>query len=397
MRINRLSKNESEFVMKKTIKYTLLTCLFLITCVCSLTSCENRPDWMPNIYIEGLPELHVEVVDQGFAPTCGNAGLTDGAHCSICGIVSKSQEVIPPTENHSFVIDGAIAPTCTVDGLLEGSHCEVCGLIVKKQAVIPAPGHFFVSYDGYTFCNRCMAEPSGELSYELNSDKASYTVIGIGTCRESDIIIPSTYNNLPVTGIGDRAFYCCFDITSIAIPSSVTTINGGAFYGCSSLTKITIPDSVTKFNTNGAFYGCSSLTNITIPSCVSSIGTHMFYGCVGLTDITIPNNITSIGSYAFAYCSGLVDIVIPDKVTSIGEYAFYNCTGLTEVTIPRSVTIIDDFAFNCCSELTKITYNGTTKEWNSIVKNTYWDGVTSSYTIYCTDGEIAKDGSGKYY
>lgn len=53
-------------------------------------------------------------------------------------------------------------------------------------------------------------------------------------------------------------------ITSINIPSSVTTISYGAFYQ-SKLTSIDLPASVTSIG-NYAFYYCSSLTSITIRS-----------------------------------------------------------------------------------------------------------------------------------
>jgi hypothetical protein len=42
--------------------------------------------------------------------------------------------------------------------------------------------------------------PASEgLEYELNEDGTSYSVIGIGTCEDTDIVIPSTYEGLPVT------------------------------------------------------------------------------------------------------------------------------------------------------------------------------------------------------
>ncbi|MCR5664202.1 MAG: leucine-rich repeat domain-containing protein, partial [Oscillospiraceae bacterium] len=48
-----------------------------------------------------------------------------------------------------------------------------------------------------------------------------------------------------VTGIGDRAFDCCYGLTSITIPDSVTSIGEVAFHECRGLTSVTIPDSVT--------------------------------------------------------------------------------------------------------------------------------------------------------
>ena len=60
-------------------------------------------------------------------------------------------------------------------------------------------------------------------------------------------------------------FQNCRSLTSIEIPSGVTSIVSNAFYYCSSLTSIEIPSSVTSIG-NDAFDSCSSLTSITILS-----------------------------------------------------------------------------------------------------------------------------------
>ena len=48
-----------------------------------------------------------------------------------------------------------------------------------------------------------------------------------------------------------------------------------------------------------AFQDCSGLTSLTIPSSVTSIGAWAFSGCSGLTSLTIPSSVTSIGGEAF--------------------------------------------------------------------------------------------------
>ena len=153
--------------------------------------------------------------------------------------------------------------------------------------------------------------------------------------------------------LGDYAFYGCSGLTSLTIPSSVTSIGGEAFRDCSGLTSLTIPSSVTSIG-DYAFFGCSSLTSLTIPSSVTSIGNNAFYGCSSLTSLTIPSSVTSIGYAAFSDCSSLTSLTIPSSVTSIGEAAFSGCSGLTSLTIPSSVTSIGNYALKGCSGLTSI-------------------------------------------
>ena len=94
----------------------------------------------------------------------------------------------------------------------------------------------------------------------------------------------------------------------------------------------------TKYTSNdklgySAFYGCSGLTSLTIPSGVTSIGIAAFEYCSGLTSLTIPSGVTSIGDSAFRGCSGLTSLTIPSSVTSIGDWAFEGCSGLTSIYV----------------------------------------------------------------
>ena len=153
--------------------------------------------------------------------------------------------------------------------------------------------------------------------------------------------------------LGNYVFYGCSGLTSLTIPSGVTSIGYGAFAGCSGLTSLTIPSSVTEIG-ESAFNGCSGLTNLTIPSSVTKIGYYAFRDCSGLTSLTIPSSVTSIGIGAFSDCSGLTSVTIPSSITSIAESTFRDCSGLTSLVIPSSVTSIGDAAFYGCNGLTSI-------------------------------------------
>jgi hypothetical protein len=57
---------------------------------------------------------------------------------------------------------------------------------------------------------------------------------------------------------------------------------------------------------------------------------------------------------------------------------------------------IGDVAFATCTSLTSISYTGTVEQCKSLSEGTSWDESTHDYTIYCTDGTIAKDGTVTY-
>jgi hypothetical protein len=174
------------------------------------------------------------------------------------------------------------------------------------------------------------------------------------------VTIPSS-----VTSIGDEAFRFCISLTGITISPSVISIGNSAFAYCESLANITIPPSVTSIG-NRAFVCCKSFTNITIPPSVTSIGDELFLECENLTNINIPSSVTSIGFGMFSGCISLTSITIPSSVISIEVNAFLNCNSLTSITIPSSVTSIGDAVFVGCSSLTDITVDAQNPAYASI-------------------------------
>ena len=165
-------------------------------------------------------------------------------------------------------------------------------------------------------CTVCgLPESSAGLGLELNPDGRGYTVVGIGSCTSTDIVIGS-YNNLNVTAIGENAFKRCEAIESVTLNPALTSIGESAFESCSSLKSIVIPDGV-EYIARGSFSYCSSLESVTLPSSLKKIDRFMFEGCSSLTDVRIPNKVTGIGYNAFKGCKSLKILFIPESVTDI--------------------------------------------------------------------------------
>ena len=123
--------------------------------------------------------------------------------------------------------------------------------------------------------------------------------------------------------------------------------------------KITIRDGTTSIADNAFAYllASRSVTSITVPSGVTSIGKSAFSTCYELEEVILPDTLTIIGESAFSGCNSLRNVTIPDSVTSIGELAFFGCTALTSATISGGLTSIGKSVFSNCSALDNVTIN----------------------------------------
>ena len=192
--------------------------------------------------------------------------------------------------------------------------------------------------------------------YTYVKNDTGITITGYKGILVEEAEIPSEIDGLPVTGIGEKAFYECVDLRGIAIPDSVTSIEKAAFWGCSSLNGITIPDGVITIG-EGAFGECTSLKEMIIPDSVTGMDYSVFLGCTELRSVVFSKNSTYIPDYSFEGCTNLTDIDIPDGVTGIGNAAFSGCAGLNSIAIPYSVTSIGNMALSGCEGLRGVAIN----------------------------------------
>jgi hypothetical protein len=282
---------------------------------------------------------------------------------------------------------------------------------------------------GETFGGRPTAvwTPLTQVSFNHTTNNSTITITGY-TGALDVVAIPGVINGLPVTRIGDGAFYSCTNLSTITIPNSITNIGSRVFEACNRLSSITIPGSVTRIELE-AFRGCGRLNTIMVDvfnPAYSSVDGVLFdkgpatliqcpEGRVG--SYTVPAGITGISSNAFYACTNLTGITIGSGVTQIGDGAFNGCTSLTGITVnalntfyrseegvlfdngqatliqyppgrlegyytvPSSVTRIGDGAFSGCASLIGIYFSGNAPDLGLSV----FDGADQS-TVYYVSG-----------
>ena len=158
------------------------------------------------------------------------------------------------------------------------------------------------------------------------------------------------------------------DISSITLPSTLTTINTGAFWNNYNLKSVTCL-ATTPPTVNGSNFSASSDTlYVPVQSLSAYQGSTMgskfstvtyipglvitYSSSVDLTGYStwLQNNVNTLGSsYDSATQTG--SIMLNYDVTKIGIGAFANCTTITELGLPKGLTEIEENAFNGCDNL----------------------------------------------
>ncbi len=152
-------------------------------------------------------------------------------------------------------------------------------------------------------------------------------------------------------------------LTTIVLPSSLTTIEPYAFAECYALEYLTIPQSVTRIG-QGAFLNCTLLKDLDIPANIREIEAETFYGCTALQGIWLPEHITRVGDLAFAGCASLRSISLP-SATYIGHNAFNGCSSLTELSLPKA-EYLGNGAFMGCAALTTLAIPNVTEAGSDV-------------------------------
>lgn len=224
-------------------------------------NCEAKTD------ILSVPKAHVFsnewTID--ITPTCTEDG-SKSRHCTLCDAKTDITAIVA-SHNYSIEWTVDIEPKCTEDGS-KSRHCTVCDDRVDVT-IIGALGHNYMITDVMSehphtithTCSRCydtkkedkVVSPCLECDYVVKTVLDNHRLVAyVG--EENEVVIPSTYQGIPVTIIGNSCFRDNENIIHVEISEGITTIESLAFMGCTSLDSVYIPESVTEIGTQ-AFYG----------------------------------------------------------------------------------------------------------------------------------------------
>lgn len=234
----------------------------------------------------------------------------------------------------------------------------------------------------------------GSLEYKLNEDETEYIVAGIGECCDVDIAIPEKHRSLPVTQIGENAFFGNRNVRKIYLHKGIKAIGERAFEGCTGLEYINlenvdeigehafdgcdsiitesqgayyVSDWVVGYGENittalgilpntigiidGALAGCKTINTVYLPKSLTKIGSSAFMDCENLEQIELHEGIEIINAMTFYGCHKLESITLPKSIKGIGIGAFFACFSLKKINIPKGTVIITDTAFAGCPSL----------------------------------------------
>lgn len=291
--------------------------------------------------------------------TCEEDGFIE-YECERCSDYHHREE--RPRFGHDWGAVGGVEPTCTTIGSELVEYCKRCYLI-ETGSIAPTPEilktlpHSFVDGECTVCHNR---EGSIGLEFEVAYDGKSYAVVGLGSCTEGVIVIPSTYNGLPVIEVAQGAF-ANERIVSIYLPStldaSTISIEAGAFMNCYNLVEI-INNSGFAFDSFGYQIAEWIIAKDNEESKIVKDGDYYFY---------VDGNEATLISYV----GDGTDITLPESYNG-NSYKIHNNafreTGITSIVIPKSVTEIGAWALHTAESLKCVTVNyvGTKDEWKEI-------------------------------
>ncbi len=142
------------------------------------------------------------------------------------------------------------------------------------------------------------------------------------------------------------------NLSSITIPSTLTSLGNYTFTDCVNLKTVIFEESDEELDLGtGVFRNCVALNNVKLPSRIKTLSQYTFDGCTIMDKITFAENgLESIANTAFGR-TAFTSMVLPEGLKSLGTKntsgtgsVFYFCSRLESVTLPSTLESISHSA-----------------------------------------------------
>lgn len=263
-------------------------------------------------------------------PTCEAGGYTE-YFCTVCSHSYKADY----TEKTNHVLDEwyfLSEPSCTEAGVAR-RDCMLCDFF--ETALTDPSEHNYVG----GICSECGNFSDAVLSYTLSDDGSSYTVSAAAVNDLTVIYIPDEYMGLPISAVGEEAFYENKAVKAVIFGRNVKTVGASAFENCTSLLYVDF-GSVEHIGER-AFMNCQSLEKIDIGTSVKVVDYMAFAFCSSASSIFIPASLRFIAAFAFLECCA---VITADFEVAKNWYGYETADGepceLFDVSDPISVALM---------------------------------------------------------
>lgn len=126
-----------------------------------------------------------------------------------------------------------------------------------------------------------------DVSLQYDAVSGGYVVSSVdASLAEGKVVVPMRGEEDSVVAVGAGAFRNCTKVTSVLLPSLISSIGSEAFVGCEALSRVSGADSL-RLVGEGAFRGCRSLQTFEFPSTMAEIGENAFSGCDSMKGVTL--------------------------------------------------------------------------------------------------------------
>ena len=208
---------------------------------------------------------------------------------------------------------------------------------------------------------------------EVNYSVTTIREKAFANCALNSITIPSSITKICSEAflnggaisvkINDLAAWCNINFESYFYTNPLTNASH-LFLNDEEIHDLVIPDGV-KIITKNAFYQFRGLSSVKIPSSVTSIGYECFAYCSGIKTIEIGDSTsqetaTVLGGRSFYKCNNVDSVVLGNNIVEIGRDAFNDCKGIHSIVIPNSVKTMGSYVFLGCENLESVRYNQCT-------------------------------------